>query len=98
MAHDPFKMRKLTLLGAKHLLKGGHISKTTHTKMVKAAKAMKPPKMEPVAPEMPADVADAPLQFGSIDPAAAMEAAPAPVSAPAMGPPAPMGMLGDILR
>lgn len=94
-------MRKLTLLGAKHLLRGGHISKTVHRKMVKAAKRIPKLKLDPQmdpALGLP-ELADAPLQFGAIGPAAPLEGALAPSQGPAIGP--PMGMLGlpgNILR
>lgn len=103
---NPAGMRKLTLIGAKHLLKGGHISKKTHGKMVKAAKAMKVPKLDadpkmdpslglpepaPMAPQLPAEQ---PLQFGSLDPNILGAPAPAPSQSPAIGP--PMGMLGGL--
>lgn len=85
-------MHKLAVLGAKHLLKGGHINKSTHGKMVKAAKGMKPPKME-LMDAPPEVAAEQPLQFGSLDPMAMPAAAPSPLQGPAIGP--PMGMLGS---
>ena len=88
-------MHKLTLLGAKHLLKGGHIKKSTHTKMVKAAKGMKVPQAEPMEP--PEGLGEEPLQFGSLNPMADAATAPMSLAGPGMAPPAPMGMLGGSL-
>lgn len=86
-------MHKLAVLGAKHLLKGGHIKKSTHAKMVKAAKAIPLAGMaDPMAPP-PEMAAEQPLQFGSLDPSAMSPAAPSPLQGPASGPPA--GMLGS---
>lgn len=102
MAKNPFAMRKLTLLGARHLLKGGHISKSTHSKMVKSVKAKA--KLPPMEPQMDPELGlpepqGAPLQFGSLNPADPIGAAPPPAQSPGNGLQDQMlGMLGGFLR
>lgn len=82
-------MHKLALLGAKHLLKGGHISKATHGRMRKSVKA-KALELEAPPPE---EFTEQPLQFGSLDPGLIAPTAPALPQAPLD---APVGMLGGL--